>query len=178
MSLTKKLKQFGALAGLIATVGCSDNVYNSESVNKNVPYPEIISGIPLSAESTNDGRYDGGSYIMETNLFIVLQNSNGEIILGGYNGVNDSGKTDRIKAVIQSEINDGDNQPIKLYGSFKDETQNEFSIGRVEANGFTVTLVKPRKMYSKAELKYLDEKVKPLAEVTSDTQLNPFGESQ
>ena len=96
---------------------------------------ESIQGIPISI---------GKSFEGSTGYIATVIDINGRKVLGVkyYGGVLTSTSTliaAKYEALIQSEINDGDNEPITLYGHFDNDV---FQIWGLEANGNTIGKIK------------------------------------
>ena len=85
---------------------------------------EKIRGIPLSVSGTS-ADYSGG-------LAVVID-IQGRKILGYTSGLHGPIKYAEAVALIQSEINDGDNETIELTGNYE---YNKFRIRSIKANGY------------------------------------------
>ena len=107
-----------------ALAGCDGK---NDSVNK--PLEETVKGIPLSVQVV------GGTHSVHE-LSTVLQDSEGKYILanGGHYPLSDV--TDGA-ALIESEMNDGDNESVELRGY---RNGNRFKINSISSNGYTVDL--------------------------------------
>ncbi len=108
------------LVGVLAFGGVA---CKNENSNSNT---QTISGIPLSAYS-NDS--DCLATVLDVNGTKVLSYTySGNLSMRHV--LNTKGV-----ALIQSEINDGDNEPIRLTGQYEG---NHFKISSIEANGYKI----------------------------------------
>ena len=109
------------VAGTI--LGCSGGVSKG-----NEPKYETITGLPISVGEFYDHGY--GS------IATVIVGGEGKIILAEYVGGLNTKTAARAQALIQSEIADGDNEPIELRGFY--ETDGTFKMQSLKANGYNV----------------------------------------
>lgn len=109
------------VAGTI--LGCSGGASKG-----NEPKYETITGLPISVGEFYDHGY--GS------IATVIVGAEGKIILAEYGGRLNTKTAARAQALIQSEINDGDNDEIELYGYY--QADGTFKMQSLEANGYKV----------------------------------------
>ncbi|MCH7850692.1 MAG: hypothetical protein IH845_03560 [Nanoarchaeota archaeon] len=147
MNIRNELASLVLVGNLAFGVGCKDyyndsDIGSTHSSRQNPTYSETISGVPLSVET--------GFTQYWTGLQVVLNDGYGSSILckaaEGW-GVDNSGssighrknKYLAAKTIIQSEINDSDNEPITLQGSYYGDEKKECRFISVSANGLTVS---------------------------------------
>jgi hypothetical protein len=128
MTIKKALTSI-ALGGALALGGCSGKTEN----NSSIPY-QTIKGIPISV---------GESCVNLSGNLATVIDIDGKKLLGytnyRYSNIKNffSYLKDNTEAtvLIQSEISDGDNEPIELIGTY---VGNKFKIKTVKANGYQV----------------------------------------
>lgn len=124
------------LVGL-STLGSSNNGHRI-SYNLTVPPVTTIKGIPLSVQQNGDFGKRGEQMF---NLATVLDVDGKKVLASGYNSTtlafngHPSLRVLEAAALIQSEMNDGDNEPIELTGEY---SGNRFNIQSVTANGYRI----------------------------------------
>jgi hypothetical protein len=96
---------------------------------------ETISGIPISSEGSTREFYGYSGTVIEDNegKYVLARHTNNRIA----NPTNLQKIMDS-STIIQSEINDGDNEPIELQGNYDG---NVFEFYKVKANGLEVDLL-------------------------------------
>lgn len=110
--------------GALALSGCE----KEESAKK--PYEnsyEKIRGIPLSVGVSY------GPFNDRSDIATVIEIEGKKVL--GYARSRKGDKIAEAAALIQSEINDGDDEPIELTGSYNED---KFSIDSIRANGYVV----------------------------------------
>jgi len=110
----------GALA--LGGIGCSDNGQSNQQVNNQ--YQTII-GVPISVAE---------SYARLKGSLATVLDVEGKYVLA-YTSKGNTRTNAEATALIQSEISDGDEEPIELMGRYDG---NRFIIKRVNANGYQV----------------------------------------
>ena len=124
MGLCKKIITGALIIGSLA--GCR----NTSDSNSNLPHKEEVTGIPLSVQIIGGAYTQGFSTVIEikegTYLLCTLPKEHG------------IGLTEAA-ALIKSEMNDGDNEPIILTGY---RNADRFNILSISANGYTINLEK------------------------------------
>ena len=129
--LTTSIKLGIAGLGLLALVGCETKATVTDSNKQNFTIKSeytTISGIPLSVEHNSQG------YTYARRLAIVVDVDDKKIF--AYNPRYNTEKFLDAATIIQSEMNDGDNEAIELTGRY--ESPTTFKIKAVRANGFEV----------------------------------------
>ena len=112
-----------------------DKTKISEDVVKFIPksnLEEKLSGIPLSVETIGDAYGAGFSTIIDT--------GEGKYILCNANRIRKEARytiLTEAAALIESEMNDGDFEPIDVKGYWEG---NRFNINNVSANGYSLHL--------------------------------------
>lgn len=117
--------------GLTALIGLSGYLIHGDiqRYKEETERAETISGYPISVE--HDGNYGA------TRLSTMIKDKEGKYILCQCKRSAGVG-LDTLKAtsIIESEMNDGDNEPIELKGIYR---ENIFEIFSVSANGYTAS---------------------------------------
>lgn len=130
MKSLKKIIRTGIVLGLTALVaGCS-----SYTVHEKQDKATTISGVPVSV-SFNPA-YDHVSTVVSTGNEMILCEG---IVREGGDG---RSKTSRnLIALVQSEINDGDNEEIKLKGYYgEDYGKKAFDFNELDVQGYHINL--------------------------------------
>ena len=115
------------LCALVAgtLLGCSGG---ASKENEPESKYETITGLPLSVGEFYDHGY--GS------IATIIVGGEGKIILAEYFGGLNTKTAAKAQALIQSEIADGDNEPIELRGSY--QADGTFKMQSLKANGYGV----------------------------------------
>lgn len=112
-----------SICALVAalSIGCGSSQNNSQ------PTYQTIKGRPLSVAIEQD--HGGGHFstVVDIDGKKVLCLFNSDVSIGCV--------ASEAEALIQSEINDGDDESIELTGTYEG---NKFNINSVTANGYTV----------------------------------------
>ena len=137
IKMAKLLRTLGAL--VLALSGCS-----GKKLNKPQEELTTLVGEPVSIES------DGGR--LSSSLSVIVKTEDGKYIL--CNKMGSIRTLTNAAAVIRSEMNDGDNEPVVLKGKYdvleimnSDEVFKRFKIYSVSANGFTIDVTQRYKRY-------------------------------
>ena len=124
MKSFRKSLGIGALA--LALSGCENN--QSDNQQSNNPY-QTIRGIPISVANTSRN--------FSTDLVTVLDVDGRHVLAYAYASGGTIEYTMAV-ALIQSEISDGDEEPMELSGRYDGYNGNRFLIDKVNANGHQV----------------------------------------
>ncbi len=128
--LTRPIKLGIAGLGLLSLVGCGETIKTPPNYYVMITKATEISGYPLST---------GESYAKrDGSIATVLRLDDGTTVLAYKNVISNYGTKEiaQAQAIIESEINDGDNEKIELTGQYEDLTT--FQIKSIRANGHEV----------------------------------------
>ena len=109
------------LATSLAISGCSDSINNNSKIK-----PISISGKPISVQQSTSHSTDHMATVLEVD---------GKYVLASTGNVYDSNNCVESATLIQSEIDDGDDEKISLKGNYIDK---KFYLNEVTANGYTI----------------------------------------
>jgi len=115
-------------AATIGLVGCDQKSANEIQRDLEIKKEITISGKPISVAYTPSTKTEYGT-------FAAVFEIDGKFLLAYRR------ETDRIipyaeaAAVVQSEMNDGDNEPVNLIGHYQG---NRFELSSIEANGYKI----------------------------------------
>ena len=116
------------LVFVVMTAGIISSIYFSVLCKKYSPpakqLEEVVRGIPVSVKCSYNS------------LSVVLKDSKGKYLLGNACRFPISDISDAA-ALIESEMKDGDNEPVKLRGY---RQGNRMNINFISANGYTINL--------------------------------------
>jgi hypothetical protein len=113
-------------AGTLALSGC-------ESEKSQIIPEETLTGIPINAEAAIAYHTD--------RLSVMIKKQDGSYVLCNATEYKKGfywwhGNIQEAKTIIQSEIDDNDNEPISLKGIYKGD---RFEFSSVSANGYTIS---------------------------------------
>jgi hypothetical protein len=107
------------LAALLGLAGCS------EELGETKPTKSSISGIPLSSATASQYGYD---------YFAGIFKVDGKTVLARTRNTHTS-RVAEAQALVNMEINDGDNEAVQLTGHYEND---RFFITSLESNGYTI----------------------------------------
>jgi len=116
------------IIGGALSLGIIDNKHRHKTFKEEIKLEETLTGVPLSV---NHATYGQG--ILDVDIIINTED-NKKILAQPYINYGISNTSgNELTAIIESEINDGDNEPIELRGVYK---FNTFKFWYLKANGF------------------------------------------
>ncbi len=111
------------LSATVVLAGCVQA--NTETTDET---EVILYGMPISVACTSNTSCDWGKF---AGVFEV----NEKLLLAYNDGSNTNIEITKAAAIVQSEIDDEDNEFVKLTGKYKEK---EFELSSVEANGYKI----------------------------------------
>ncbi len=108
--------------------GIIGNKHRHNTIKEEMILEETIKGVPLSV---NHESYGKG--IIDLNMVIKTE-SDKKVLAQPYLYYGHFCDASELATIVDSEINDGDNEPIELRGIYK---ENTFKFWYLKANGFT-----------------------------------------
>lgn len=123
------------LCALLATstiglLGCVENIAEGK------PKDITISGKPISVAYTSNTYSEYGAFAgvfeVDGKLLLAYRSRTGEKFASNQD---ESLPNAKAAAVVQSEMNDGDNELVSLTGQYR---KNQFELSSIEANGYKI----------------------------------------
>lgn len=124
----KKIVRTATLCALVgaAILGCYDGLHTVDA--KVASENNVISGKPISIA------YDNGGYVTPGAFALVLE-ADGKYILASAGDPNSERNRVEAAALIESEINDKDEEKIQVQGTYQGA---RFEIKSITANGYQI----------------------------------------